>query len=337
MTSSRGTKPDVPGWIVAGAVRRLPAQRHAWGRALVAELAAIQDARQRWRFAAGVLRVVLFPPAARPGAVRATAAVGIVVTVLATLASVWLVPTIGVFVAALGLLVSGHAVAVACRSPRLPSGRAALFASAVAVAGLVAVTGIVIVAAATHPAATRDQTHVYSVVLAVTLCGYLIAGRWVTVKSGGVRAVLWGGVAGATATIAVWTALPPAAVKPPISQTLVGATLCTAIAVGASTRSRRSGAQAGLLVAILAAPIDFVAAVTPVQFSHSFTLTDPYDIHNFPYSGYPDVASYLLSDELAGNVIRLVVTPLVMYAIAWIGAAIVTQRRLEPGRMSPGQ
>jgi len=41
----------------------LPARLREWGLAMTAELIQIQDRAGRWRFAVGVLRVVLFPSA----------------------------------------------------------------------------------------------------------------------------------------------------------------------------------------------------------------------------------------------------------------------------------
>jgi hypothetical protein len=54
-----------------------PAHRRPWGQALVAELVAIPGRGHRWRFAAAVLRIALFPPAPKPATARATAAISI--------------------------------------------------------------------------------------------------------------------------------------------------------------------------------------------------------------------------------------------------------------------
>lgn len=53
---------DAPRWLLAVAVRRLPAERSAWGAAMLAELAQLQHPSTRWQFALGCTRVALFPP-----------------------------------------------------------------------------------------------------------------------------------------------------------------------------------------------------------------------------------------------------------------------------------
>jgi hypothetical protein len=54
---------DIPARIVAVAAGRLPARLREWGQAMTAELIQIPERVGRWRFAADVLRVVLFPSA----------------------------------------------------------------------------------------------------------------------------------------------------------------------------------------------------------------------------------------------------------------------------------
>jgi hypothetical protein len=53
---------DIPGLLLALAVRRMPAERGEWGDAMLAELAQLQHPITRWRFALGCARVALFPP-----------------------------------------------------------------------------------------------------------------------------------------------------------------------------------------------------------------------------------------------------------------------------------
>jgi len=58
-----------------------------------------------------------------------------------------------------------------------------------------------------------------------------------------------------------------------------------------------------------------------------YALTSPYDAAAFPHSGYPDVASYLLSDAMAGDVlVGLVAYPVVLFAVALFGARFVRGR-----------
>jgi hypothetical protein len=330
LLGARGRSSDLPERVVVAATNRLPAYRRAWGQALVAELAAVRSRGQRWRFAAGVLWIALFPPAPRPATVRATVAVGAVATVAVTAAAVWLVPTLSVFVAVLGLLASGFVAAAAGRRLLLPTSLAHLAACTMAIAGILGSVGAIIAVATAHPAATQDRTHIFSVVLAVTLSGYLIAGLTATVPDDAPRAARWGGVVGASAAVILSPVLLPiGGVIPLLPPVTALATFVTAALVAFRTRSRAAAARAGLLVAILSAPVHFAMTVTAQLYGRSWTLTNPYDIAAYPHSGYPDVASYLLSDTLEGNIISLVVTPLLMYVLAAAGAA------LAPGTGEP--
>jgi len=56
-----GGRGDGAARIAAAAVDRLPAGWRDWGRAMAAELGQVHGRARRWRFMAGVLRVVLFP------------------------------------------------------------------------------------------------------------------------------------------------------------------------------------------------------------------------------------------------------------------------------------
>jgi hypothetical protein len=63
-------------------VRLLPASRQEWGRAMHAELAAIDSAAERWRFALGCSRAALVPSARTHAAGRSLATAGAVGLVL---------------------------------------------------------------------------------------------------------------------------------------------------------------------------------------------------------------------------------------------------------------
>ena len=344
----RGT--DLPERIVAAAVTWLPADRRGWGEALVAELAAVPGRGRRWRFAAGVLRITLFPPAARPGSAQVTASVAALVTAAATVTAIIVLPTMSVFVAVLGLLVTGCATAVASRWQGFPVAPASLAAGALAVGGVLGVVGAVLSVAVAHPAATRDPTHLYAIALALLLCGYLIGGLAAGSRGGpdgvgatadrAARVGLWGAIAGAGLSVVVSAVvLPLGAVSGLVPPIMAGAALLTAVVVAGLTRSRAAGARAGLLVAVLGAPVEFAVAVIG-QERGSLVLTNAYDMAAYPRSGFPDVASYLLSDALGGNIVSLAVTPVFMYAFAALGAAVAarspgwsrTSARRRPGR-----
>ena len=328
---------DLPERLVAAAARRLPADGHDWGRAVVAELAVVRGRTRRWQFAAGVLRVALFPPLARPAAAGATAVAGAFGTVVATAAAARFVPTLSVFVAAVGLLTSGSAAVLAGRPGRGrgPGTPTRLAADAAAVAGLLAAVVAVVALAAAHPAATRDRTHAFSLLLAAVLAGYLVAG----LSADRTRPAQGAALAGAAASVAASAILPAGAVIGLVPPVTAAATLITAVLVGAVTHSRVAAARAGLLAAVLGAPIHFAMAVARLP---AHPPTGGYDPGAFAHSGYPDAASYLLGDALAGNIVSLTVTPLAMYAVAALAAAAATgpatgplTRRPRPRRARP--
>jgi hypothetical protein len=319
---TRSRDGDLPERIAVAATDRLPPDRRHWGEALVAELAGIPGRGQRWRFAAAVLRIAAFPPARKPAAVRVTAVVAALFTLVVTLVAVSVVPTLSLFVGTLGLLMSGYAIAVACRRPRLPAGRVQVVVAATAVTGLLAAVGAVVAIAAVHPSATRDQTHVFSVVLAVVLCGCLIAGLSARPARRAGRATVSAAVAACLAVAASTVVLPTGAVSMPISPTIAAATLAATLGVGAVTGGRAAATGAGLLVAVLGPPIQFATCLLMALYTHPAVLTSAYDIAAYPNSGYPDVASYLLSDTLGGNIVSLAVTPLAMSAVAVVAATV---------------
>ena len=246
-------------------------------------------------------------------------------TVATTATTMRVLPTLSVFTAVLGLLSTGYATAIACRWQRFSAARAQLVAGALAVAGVFAAVGTVISVAATHPAATRDQTHLFSILFAVILCGYLSAALTTVATASTTRTALWGACVGASATVVASIALRPSgAISSLIPPVMAAATLATAVVAGAATRSRTAGTRAGLLTAVLSAPIHFTVTIIMLQ-QHAAVLTNAYDIAAYPRSGFPDVASYLLSDALGGNIINMAVTPLIMYALAALGASVAAR------------
>jgi hypothetical protein len=64
---------------------------------------------------------------------------------------------------------------------------------------------------------------------------------------------------------------------------------------------------------------------------HGYALTDPYDIAAYPHSGFPDTASYLLSDALGGNVVGgLLIYPALMLCLAALCARLGPVLRRRP-------
>jgi len=331
--------------LAAVAVSHLPPHRQDWGRAMAAELTQVDGRASRWRFTAGVLRVALFPPPRHRARVLIVSCAGLVAAAAATMAAAREAPSLSVFTAVLGLLLCGYATVVVSRSHRLQPSVPRVAVGAVALAGVAAAVAAVVRIAVAYPAATTDRTHVFSVLFALALAGCLalalspVGRAGSTDLSAPADTVLWWALAGALACGAGWAAV---AVTTPVirdgtSAVLwpVGAAATLAVSAGAAatTRSRLSGVQAGLLTAVLSALMRFALDLTAILQVHHYALTSPYGIAAYAHSGYPSVASYVLSDALAGSILGgLVLYPVILLAVALLGAAAGTGFRRGTAR-----
>jgi len=145
---------------------------------------------------------------------------------------------------------------------------------------------------------------------------------------------LWWGLAAALAGGAVWAVAAlanpaaPEGVTGLLSPVGVATTLAAAAGASAATGSRQAGAQAGLLTAVLGAPIQFAVDMTTLLQLHHYTLATAYDVNAYAHSGYPNVASYVLSDALAGGILAgLVLYPFGLLICAVLGAMAGTRLR----------
>jgi hypothetical protein len=313
---------DGPGRIVNAATARLPERLGDWGQAMVAELAQLHGTARRWRFAAGVLRVALFPPVVHPGRVLGVGGAGLILAAGATTGAARAVPSMAVFVAVLGFLLCAYATVAAARFQRSGWTASRLIVGVVALAAIAGAIAATTAIAVAHPAAAADGSHLFSVAFALILTGYLAYAL-----SRHTTAVLWWGLCGALASGTVWAA--SALVKPLTSIGVLGllspvgvvATLAVSIGASILTRDRATGVRAGMLSATLGALMLFAINLFQLVSLHDYTLTDPYDIAAFPKSGLPDAASYLLSDALGGEIISgLILYPLALLAVALIGS-----------------
>ena len=318
---------DIPARVVAAAAAWLPAHRRDWGRAMTAELAHVHDQAGRWRFALGALRIALFLPSGRGRRVLAVALAGLVAAAAVTAVAAAVIPDLALSAAILGLLLGGYATLRTARTARpggprwtTPGVMVAVVAVATVTAAIVSVARIALV----HPAAAADGTHVFAVLFAVALACYLAValGQRPTERPAE-RQALWWALAAALASGAVWTVIDLTTPIRPVGITgylwPVGAAAVLAASAGAAatTGSAQAGARAGLLTAVLSAPMHFAADLTALVQAGHYALTTPYDVAAFPHSGYPDVASYLLSDSMAGDVlVGLVAYPLVLSVVA---------------------
>jgi hypothetical protein len=317
---------DLPARIVAAGARRLPAQLGVWGRAMDAELAHVQGRARRWRFAVGVLRVVVFPPP-RSG-VRAVAVGGLSAAAAATVITARRVPTLTTFVAVLAVLLTGYALLLVAGSrwPRPTAAR--VLVAAVAAGGLAAGIAPVVRVAVAHPAATADG-QVFAVLFALAVTVHLAMAVTPPGLPGHADTPWWWAPGAALAGGAVWATvalLTHPASDGGIARLLEPVTAAVVLTASAgatvATGSRRTGGWAGVLALTLAGPLHLAITLTTETSLHQYTLTDPYDIAAYPHSGFPDVASYVLSDVVAGNILtNLVLYPLILLALAPLGAA----------------
>jgi hypothetical protein len=331
---------DGPERLVALAARHLPPERTDWGRAMNAELTHVTGRVPRWRFAGGVLRVTLFPPPRHRGIVVAVALAGLVATVTGTIVATIAAPGITVFAVTLGILLGGYATAVACRWSAQPLALARLIAAAAGLAG----TSVAVTAAARidmyRPGATSDPTHLFSVLLALALAACLALA--VTPPALGEHAsrVLWWALGGAVASTAVWVVIAIAVpfdteqVTGYFSPVSAGAVLVVSVCVAASTRSMPAGAKAGVVAAVLGAPIHFAIDMSALLQLQHYALSDPFDVAAYSHSGFPTVASYLISDTLGGYIIvGLFLGPIALTGLALLGGAAGARLRpATPGR-----
>lgn len=327
---------DGPARIVAGAGRMLPAGRREWGRAMVAEVSAIEGRGRRWRFAVGAAGVALVPPGHRVRALAVGSAT-LVAVAGAAVATDRMVPELRVFAVVLGALLSVVLAGIALRWTR--PGVATLVTAVVVAAGAVATIVTVVAVTWAHPAAASDPSHAFAVLYAVVLCAYLVLAA--AAPRAGARAVWWG-LGAAAATSVVWLAMLPShgtieGVGPYLWPVGGAGALIASVAAGADSRDLRAGARAALTTAIVSAPVFFTADVLRVLTLRQYVLTATHDIAQYPHSGYPDVASFVLSDTMAGGIIAgLVMYPLVLVCVGLLGGAIGSALRRRPaGKPAP--
>jgi hypothetical protein len=324
---TRGT--DLPTRIVVSATNRLPASRRDWGQAMLAEVAQVPTRGARWRFALGVLWVALFPPTRNQARVAAVAIGGLVLAAGATIVAVEEMPSLAVFVGVLTVLLCGYLTVLSARSPRPQWTVPGVLVGAVAVAGIGGTIATMVWTALAHPTAVADPTHVYSVAFAVLLIAYLAFALASPSLGGDLGRMRWWAIAGALASGTVWTVAAFAApadagsVVRLISPVGAATVLAVSVAAAAASRHQRTGFRAGLLAGMLGIPILFATDMASLLRTPSFTLTDPYDIAKFPHSGFPDVASFVISDAIGGHIIGgMVLYPVALVLLALIGSMV---------------
>jgi hypothetical protein len=306
---------------------------------MVAELTQVHGPARRWRFALGVVRILLLPPVAHRGRAIAVAAAGLAVTAGATVLARQEVPGLAVCVATLGLLLCGYATVAVARSRLRRPSVAGFIVAAVAVAALAGTLVAVSRVARAHPTATADGTHVYSILFAAALAGYLIVALALPRSGERSDTPLWWALAATIGDAATWIGI--ALTVPATASGVVGlvspvaavAVLAASIGAAATGGGITAGLRGGVLTLALSAPAHFAIDVTAMLAVRQYTLTDPYDIAKFAQGRYPDVASFVLSDALGGQIIAgLLLYPVMLFALATLGATAGTHLRAYPRR-----
>ena len=193
---------DMPERIVVTASRIMTARRD-WGQAMAAELPQVRGQALRWQFAAGVLRVALFPPARRPERALAVAITGLAVTAALTAATAAVAAPAALFIPLLGLLLSGYAAAVTAGRRPVPPEIPGRITAVLALAAVAASVASVVWLAVWEPASIGGQWHAFSVVLAVIIATHLA----LALMSPGGRnssAAAWWALGGAVACAAIY-------------------------------------------------------------------------------------------------------------------------------------
>jgi hypothetical protein len=315
---------DMPSWLVTVAARWLPTERRDWADALVAELAIVHGRTARWAYAVAALRMVTVPPAHRPPHLARTASIAAIGAVALSTAAILTVPTVAPFITTLAALLAGYVTVRKGRSTPHTATPSSRTVTVIAIVGIAATVAALWAVAVIHPSAATDHTHILSTLLAAVLIGFL--GNTLHRPTAHADLIRYGAAAGATclAGIAALTALAGpdrAAVSPLLSLPGIGVCLIVALAIAVKTGNATAARRAGLLTAILAAPLQFAVATINLLNVHDWSLTTTYDQAAYPRSGYPDVASYMISDALGGYLITgILIGPLILGVIASMAA-----------------
>jgi hypothetical protein len=275
---------------------------------MIAELAHVPAGRQRWWFALGAARAVACSLVGRGYPAALTAAACLAGSVAATLVVHAHARTVVAFVAVFGGLLSGYAALIAGHPGLRRIAARRWWAALLPMAGVGGTIAAVILTAVRYPTATTDTTHLFSIVLALLLTGYTVFALTPPAASADLAAAWWG-AATAVACTAAWLAI--ALTHRATGEGLMGdqwavglaVVVAGAFLVAVVGRDGRLGARAGVLAALTSSTSFFIINMVILLGQHSFRLTDPYDIAQYPHSGAASAAAYVIGDDLGGLII----------------------------------
>lgn len=245
---------DLPGRLLDAGVRVMPAARRDWGRAMRAELAAIEAKPARWSFARGCLSAAAREFHLLRGAVHLVAVLGTLATLLAWTGTAGYPPLVAI------LYVMVWFLAVACWEARRAGMLGPTDDGAVAWllrgAGYLIAGGIIALGVAhLHPATTEAvDAGTGLLVVAIIPTGYLLGLATVFAKRSAATArVLVTGLGSGLAAALVWVAT--VFIAPPIPVSVLWALALTGLAgIGAlaANATQPDETRRGLLATLLA-------------------------------------------------------------------------------------
>ena len=261
------TGQDWPARLLAGTARVVPAGRRDWGRAMQAELAAVEGRPDRWSFAWGCVRAAAAQFHLLRGAVHLLVALGTLVTLLAWATTVDYPPLTWI------LYVVASVLTAVCWEARRagmlgPIGDGAtawlLRGCGYLIAGVIAAVAVT----HAHPA-TLEATDAGTGLLAFTIipASFLIGFTTVLAKrSAATRRVLvtaaGSGLAATAAWLVVVVVAPPIPASTGLALTLTGAAAVTAVLANAGRSSTTQGyLLAGLLAIVTTMALIFAGVV----------------------------------------------------------------------------
>ena len=258
---------DPPQQLLAAAVAVLPERRREWGRAMMAELAAVRGRSARWRFALSSVRATLWlPPASRRPVLVLVAGAGVAATATAGPTVGVALPSLRVFAVTFTGLVAAMAVLAVARPRRrrlwVPA------PTALVTGGVVAAVAMTVIVLRREPTETEYLPPAAAICLAAVLAGCLCVAAAAPWRLDGDRfAPRLGAAAGVVFTAWFLVALRTDGTQPPLPLVVLLALLLPlapiaiiffpAFMAGRRSGSFRSGLQAAVWTVTTMVPLTY--------------------------------------------------------------------------------
>jgi hypothetical protein len=305
---------DLPSLMLSSATRLLPAGRQDWGRAMQAELTAVEGRGERWRFAVGSLRASLLR-----AAVHVALVLGALGTVFAWAATIDYRPLTW------PLDVAASVLAVACWQARRAAMLGPLGDGAVAwllrAGGYLLAAGIVTVSVLHNRLATDVGVLVVGVVVAAYALGLVVVCAPPTPATTRLRLTAAG-----CGVVAALTWLLAVVLVPPVPASTGWALALTVIASTAALAMNSGTVRRALLAALL------TAAVTLALIFCAVVLL----AHYGPDAVIPPLTPHALpADRVAESRIEIVDPYVLVLVLGGLAATALAAVATAPSRRSP--